>query len=82
MLSMLYIDAFRNGSRFFFYNCKPLYSVGLVSSIHEGKDPLGELFVKRKAACPGGMAHGHRIRLRNKQTRVRIPPGYKVFRET
>jgi hypothetical protein len=25
---------------------------------------------------------GHRIRLRNNKARVRIPPGYKVFRET
>jgi hypothetical protein len=25
---------------------------------------------------------GHCIRLRNKKTRVQIPPGYKVFRET
>jgi hypothetical protein len=25
---------------------------------------------------------GHHIRLRNKKTRVRIRPGYKIFRET
>jgi hypothetical protein len=25
---------------------------------------------------------GHCIRLKNEKTRVRIPPGYKVFRET
>jgi hypothetical protein len=26
--------------------------------------------------------NGHRIRLRNEKTRVQIPPGFKVFRET
>jgi hypothetical protein len=36
-------------------------------------------------SCPGVAAawrSGHRIRLRNKKTRVRIPPGYKFLRET
>jgi hypothetical protein len=33
-------------------------------------------------SSPGAVAQTHRIRLRNKKTRVRIPPGYKVFRET
>jgi hypothetical protein len=35
------------------------------------------VFVDRTKKCSG-----HCIRLRNKKTLVRIPPGYKVFRET
>jgi hypothetical protein len=33
---------------------------------------------------PGAAAwrSGHRVRLRNTKTRVRIPSGHKVFRET
>jgi hypothetical protein len=32
--------------------------------------------------APAAWRSGHHIRHRNEKTRVRIPPGYKVFRET
>jgi hypothetical protein len=41
----------------------------------------GQRYVLHKFAL-AAWCSGHHIRLRNKKTRVRIPPGYRVFRKT
>jgi hypothetical protein len=41
-----------------------------------------KIFIKKLLIALAVWRSGHRIRLRNKKTRVQIPTGYEVYRET